>query len=222
MTRPGLSSPELHRNCIVCEIGMLSSMLITNVSQNQRAKSERRTVTANDERQKKTAKSAKKSENMRRRRQRQRPGKRRTAHGTRHGMQQAANGKRHTAHDEPRTTNRERQRTNGKRKQRKTAKPATTAKDQRTSNSQRRFDKSVSTSLCRSLSVFKNIVAIFQVHIQQHKHNFAQKVDQRKCAGPSLWRDKKEIDSVSFCQSLSLPFGLNLCTEPHRTNIFRS
>ena len=141
---------------------------------------------------------------MRKWRQRQRPGKRRTAHGTRHGMRQAANGKRHTAHDEPRTTNRERQRTNGKRKERKTAKLATTAKEPRTSNSQRRFDKSVAVSVGRSLSVFMNIVAIFQAKIQQHKHNFAQKADQRKCAGPSLWRDKKEIDSVSVCQFRSV------------------
>ena len=158
MTRPALSSPELHRNCIVHEIGKLGCMLMTNTSQNQRQ-------TANDEGQKKTVKKAKTV---------------------------------------------------------KTAKTATAAKDQRTANGQGRFDKSVTVCLCRSLSVFMNIVAIFQVNIQQHIRNFAQKADQRKCLGLSQWRDKKEIDSVSCCPSLSVPTGLNLHTERHRTNIFHS
>ena len=144
MTRPALSSPELHQNCIVHEIGKLGCMLMTNTSQNQRQ-------TAKDKRQKKTVKKAKTV---------------------------------------------------------KTAKTATAAKDQRTANGQRRFDKSVSVCLCRSLSVFMNIMGIFQ--------------DQRKCLGLSLWRDKKEIDSVSCCPSLSVPTGLNLYTERHRTNIFHS
>ena len=49
----------------------------------------------------------------------------------------------------------------------------------RTSNGQRRFDKSVSVSLCRSLSVFMNIVAISQVNIQHTRG--AGSLEQCRC-----------------------------------------
>ena len=183
MTRSGLSSPELHQNCIVYEIGKPSCMLLTDVSQNQRAKSERQT----------------------------------------------ANGEWHTAHGTRRTVNRDRQMTNGKRKQRKWQKKQVKTCEngdngKRPANGERQTTfQQVSLSLSLSVSV----------SLQEHRrylsseqsattHNFAQKADQRKCVGPSLWRDKKETDSVSFCQSLSIPTGLNLWTEHHRTNIFHS
>ena len=149
MTRPALSSPELHRNCIVHEIGKLGCMLMTNTSQNQRQ-------TANDERQKKTVKKAKTV---------------------------------------------------------KTAKTATAAKDQRTANGQGRFDKSVTVCLCRSLSVFMNIVAIFQVNIQQHTHA----VSRRKRINANVWDSRYGATRTRLTLSASVRLcqfqPVSICTQ---------
>ena len=165
MTRPRLSSPELHRACIVYEIGKVPRA----IGKRQTAHGQRRTASGG----RRAANGATPN------------GKGRTVNGKgqngwrkrTNGRRQTADGKLHFAHCKLQNGVHTTKTANTA----KLARTATTAKDQRTANGQRRFDKSVSVSLCRCPSVFMNIVAICQVNIQHTHTRGAESLEQCRC-----------------------------------------